>query len=65
MDTGNRFERDPSSGTQQTEQAFRGDTGVASSQGQGEERPGKFMRTARFLFFYFTAPSRGKLIMFS
>jgi len=47
METGNRFERDPRSGTQQGQQAYRDDTGVpggqrtnpASSQGQGEERP--------------------------
>jgi hypothetical protein len=57
MDTGNRFERDPRSGTQQAQQA-RDETGVtsgqwsnpASSQGQGEERQGKFMCTARNFF---------------
>jgi len=46
MDTGNRFERDPRSGTQQSQQAQRDDTGAisgqwsnpASGQGQGEER---------------------------
>jgi hypothetical protein len=71
METGNRFERDPRSGTQQGQQAYRDDTGVpggqrtnpASSQGQGEERPGKFMWTAHY-FFYFTAQSRDKLIIF-
>jgi hypothetical protein len=40
MDTGNRFERDPRSDTQQAQ-----DTGVPT-QG-GDERLGKFMCTAR------------------
>lgn len=70
MDTGNRLERDPRSGTQQAQQAYRDDTGVpsgqrsnpVSSQAQGEERLGKFMCTARY--FYFTAPSRDKLTCF-
>jgi hypothetical protein len=57
MDTGSRFERDPRSGTQQAQQGYRDDTGVpsggqwsnpASSQGQGEERLGKLMCTARY-----------------
>jgi hypothetical protein len=71
METGNRLERDPRSDTQQAQQAYRDDTGVSSgqrsipvsSEGQGEERLGKFMWSARN--FYFNAPSRDKLIMFS
>lgn len=51
METGNRYERDPRSGTQQSQQARPDESGVtsgqwsnpASSQGQGEERLGKFM----------------------
>ncbi len=57
METGNRFERDPA---QQAQQA-RGDTGVpgqwsnpASSQGQGEDRQGKFMRRIHCFLLYCT-----------
>ena len=46
MDTGNRFERDPTSDTQQAQQGYRDDTGVPT-QGQSDERLGKFMCTAR------------------
>lgn len=38
MDTGNRFERDPRSDTQQA-RAYRDDTGVPT-QGQGDEQLG-------------------------
>jgi hypothetical protein len=61
MDTGNRFERDPRSGTQQAQQAQW--SNPASSQRQGEERLGKVMCTARY--FYATVPLRDELIMFS
>lgn len=59
MDTGNRFERDPRSGTQQAQQDYRDDTGIPT-QGQGEERLGKlYVQLVNFLFP--CAPSRDKL----
>ena len=61
MDTGNQFERDPRSGTQQTEQAFRDDTGVASSQGQGEERLGKFIVHSSLFIFLFHCIVTGQI----
>jgi hypothetical protein len=55
MDTGNRFERDPRSDTQQA-QAYRDDTGVPT-QGQGDERLGKFVSrcTAHYFLLFHCA----------
>lgn len=72
METGNRFERDPRSGTQQSQQGYRDDTtGVpgewnnpVSSLGQGEEQLGKFMCTARCFLFVSLHAHGTMLIMF-
>ena len=67
MDTGNRFERDPRSGTQQAQQGYRDDTGVpseqwsnpASRQGQGEEQLGQINRNC-----FISLPSRDRVFNF-
>jgi hypothetical protein len=72
MDTGNRFERDQRSGTQQTQQDYRDDTGVpsgqwsnpASKQGQADQRLGKFKCTAHlFLKFHCTVTGQINLVL--